>query len=77
MVNNLDPILMQLGPFIIRWYGVMLGIGVLACLLTYYWLTKHDKEKLNTIYDLTVWLIIGGLIGARLGHILFYNLFEI
>ncbi len=73
-INNLNPILAEFGPFTIRWYGLMLGIGVLACLVTYYWLTKNEKEKLNTIYDLSVWLIIGGLIGARLGHILFYNL---
>lgn len=73
-VNNLSPILIQFGLFTIRWYGIMLGLGVLACLLVYYWLTKKDQEKLNTIYDLSVWLIIGGLLGARIGHILFYNL---
>lgn len=73
-INNLNPIFAQFGPFTIRWYGLMLGVGILACLTTYYWLAKNEKEKLNTIYDLSVWLIIGGLIGARLGHILFYNL---
>lgn len=73
-INNLNPILVEFGPFTIRWYGIMLGLGVLVCLLVYYFLAKKDQEKLNTIYDLAVWLIIGGLIGARLGHILFYNL---
>ncbi|HRH23827.1 MAG TPA: prolipoprotein diacylglyceryl transferase, partial [Candidatus Magasanikbacteria bacterium] len=73
-VNNFNPIFAEFGPFTIRWYGIMLGIGVLTCLLIYYCLAKKDKEKLNTIYDLSVWLIVGGLIGARLGHILFYNL---
>ena len=74
LVNNLDPILIEFGPFTIRWYGIMLGFGVLVCLLVYYWLGKKDKEKLTNIYDLAVWLIVGGLIGARLGHIIFYNL---
>ncbi len=74
MINNLDPILALLGPFTIRWYGLMLGIGVLVCLLTYYTLSRSNKEKLNTIYDFSVWLIVGGLMGARLGHIMFYNL---
>ncbi len=73
-VNNLNPILIEFGPFTIRWYGVILGIGVLGCLLVYYLLTKKDQKTLTTIYDLSVWLIVGGLIGARLGHILFYNL---
>lgn len=73
-INNLNPILLEFGPFTIRWYGVMLGFGVLVCLIVYYWLAKKDKEKLNTVYDLSVWLIVGGLIGARLGHIMFYNL---
>ena len=74
LVNNLDPILIEFGPFTIRWYGIMLGFGVLVCLLVYYWLGRKDEEKLTNIYDLTVWLIVGGLIGARLGHIIFYNL---
>ena len=73
-VNNLDPILAESGPFVIRWYGVMLGLGVLACLIMYYWLARKDQKKLERIYDLAVWLIIGGLVGARLGHIIFYNL---
>ncbi len=74
LVNNLNPILIEFDPFIIRWYGAMLGIGVIVCLVTYYLLSKKENEKLNVIYDFSIWLIIGGLIGARLGHIIFYNL---
>jgi phosphatidylglycerol:prolipoprotein diacylglycerol transferase len=73
-IQTLDPILITLGPFTIRWYGLFLGIGVLACLGIYHLLAKRDQNRLETIYSLTAWLIIGGLIGARLGHILFYNL---
>ncbi len=73
MTNNLDPIVVQFGPLLIRWYGLMLGIGVLACLLVYYICNKKNTEKLTIIYDLTIWLIIGGLLGARVGHIFFYN----
>lgn len=73
LTHTLDPILFSLGPLTIRWYGLMLGIGILACLVTYH-LLAQNKQRLEQILDLTMWLIIGGVLGARIGHIIFYNL---
>jgi phosphatidylglycerol:prolipoprotein diacylglycerol transferase len=59
-----------LGPFHIRFYGIILMLGA----VTGAWLAsreaarrKHDPE---IVWDLLVYLIIGGIIGARIWHIL-------
>ncbi|MBT3539192.1 prolipoprotein diacylglyceryl transferase [Candidatus Parcubacteria bacterium] len=74
LVNNIDPILLNLGSFTIRWYGLFLALGVVLAILIYTKLFKEKGYKVELVYDLSIWLVIGGLIGARLGHIVFYNL---
>ncbi len=67
---NIDPIIFNIGHFALRWYGVILmiamGIGI--------WLTAREAErkgfKKDDIHDAAAWIIIGGLIGARLFHVL-------
>jgi len=59
----------QLGPIFIRYYGIILMLGALAG----GWLAtreakrrEHDPE---IVWDLLIWLIVGGVIGARLWHV--------
>ncbi len=71
-----NPILVQLGPVAIHWYGVMYA---LAFVLGYFYLhrSKHGKSLplTNDQKDLFLaYIILGVLVGGRLGYILFYNL---
>ena len=67
---SIDPIIFNIGGFALRWYSLIVliatGIGI--------WLTAREAErkgfKKDDIYDAAVWIIIGGLIGARLFHVL-------
>lgn len=67
---SIDPIIFNIGHFAVRWYGIILmiamGIGI--------WLTAREAEhkgfKKDDIYDSAVWIIVGGIIGARLFHVL-------
>lgn len=67
---SIDPIIFNIGHFALRWYGIILmtamGIGI--------WLTAREAErkgfKKDDVYDAAVWIIVGGLIGARLFHVL-------
>jgi len=67
---SIDPIIFNIGHFAVRWYGIILviamGIGI--------WLTAREAErkgfKKDDIYDAAIWIIIGGIIGARLFHVL-------
>ena len=75
-VNNLNPVLIDLGPVEIRYYGLVYFFGAL---FAYWWLNKASKrgeinltEKDNS--DLVLWLLIGVILGARIFTIVFYDL---
>lgn len=74
-VNNIEPILFSIGPFSVRYYGLIYALGFV---LSYFWLRyliKKEKLKLNEeqldIY--MIWLITGVVIGARLFEVFVYN----
>jgi phosphatidylglycerol:prolipoprotein diacylglycerol transferase len=76
MKVNIDPILFELGPIRVGWYGVMYVLGFLASyLLVRYQMRKKDFgiSKLE-VENLYFYLILGLIIGARLGYVLFYDL---
>ncbi len=73
---HIDPVIISLGPLKIRWYGLMYVLGFLAAHL----LVKHQaklfaqKKLLNHIDNLNLTLMVGVILGGRLGYVLFYNL---
>jgi len=76
MKVNIDPILIKLGPIRVGWYGLMYIFGFLASyLLVRYQMKRKDfglsKQEVENLY---FYLILGLMIGARLGYILFYDL---
>ncbi len=73
---NIDPILIDLGPIRVSWYGLMYVLGFLASyLLVRYQMRKKDFgiSRLE-VENLFFYLILGLIIGARLGYVLFYDL---
>jgi len=76
MTVNINPILIELGPLRLSWYGLMYVFGFLASyLLVYYQMKRKDfgVTKLE-VENLYFYLILGLVIGARFGYILFYDL---
>jgi len=67
---TIDPIIFSIGHFMVRWYGII----VLAAIVTGVWLTAREAErkgiKKEDIYDGALWVVVGGMIGARLFHVL-------
>jgi phosphatidylglycerol:prolipoprotein diacylglycerol transferase len=67
----MHPILIQLGPLTIRWYGVMIAI---ACLVGM-WVGGREAQRKGIgkekIQDFSLYAIIGAVIGARLYYVLF------
>ena len=69
-----DPIIVQLGPAALRWYGLMYLIGFVAA----WWLARHraslgDVIKPEQVDDLIFYGALGVILGGRLGYIFFYN----
>lgn len=72
---NIDPVIFKIGPLALRWYGLMYLLGFVASyLLVRFQLQKKKKFQNLDIDGLYLYLIIGLILGARLGYILFYNL---
>lgn len=76
MKIDLDPILIDLGLIRLSWYGLMYVLGFLiSYLLVRYQLKRKDFGVLKPEVDgLYFYSILGLMIGARLGYVLFYNL---
>ncbi len=73
---KIDPILIKFGPLAVRWYGLMYIFGfVSSYLLVVHQIKKRAlKIERTQVDDLYFYLILGLIIGARLGYICFYNL---
>ncbi|MDI6713761.1 MAG: prolipoprotein diacylglyceryl transferase [Thermodesulfovibrio sp.] len=73
---NINPEIVKVGPLSIRWYGLMYLIGFICSYLIVKREIKRkgirvEKDFLENLY---FYLILGLLIGARLGYVIFYNL---
>jgi phosphatidylglycerol:prolipoprotein diacylglycerol transferase len=71
---NIDPVLFELGPLEIRYYGVFFALGLFLAYLLIQHMCKLKKRSLETLDVLAVYLILGLILGARFGHIVFYEL---
>ena len=78
--HNLDPVLIDFGFIVIRWYSLAYILGIILG----WWLGKkiinqiikdvNLKFNIKEFDDLITYLIISIIIGGRLGYIIFYNL---
>lgn len=76
-IHNLDPIIINFGFLEIRWYslayifGIFLGFYYAKFLIKKFWY----KENINVqvLDNFLIYLILGIILGGRLGYILFYN----
>ncbi|MBI5356313.1 prolipoprotein diacylglyceryl transferase [Candidatus Collierbacteria bacterium] len=53
-----------------HWYGLIIGIGILAAIQASTWLAKRRKIDEEVLWKAAWWALIGGLIGARAYHVL-------
>ena len=73
---NIDPVALHLGPVQIHWYGIMyvIGFGV------GWWLARRETRrpgstwKAEQVDDLIFWIMVGVILGGRIGYVLMYVL---
>jgi phosphatidylglycerol:prolipoprotein diacylglycerol transferase len=71
------PILWQIGRLNIYTHGVMIAAGAIVGGIVLYYIAKSKDFKTDFIFDLIVFSLFGGIIGARILYILIYfNQFE-
>lgn len=62
-----------IGPVTIQVWGLMVSIGIIAAVAVMHWLAKRQFLSTELMMDMAVWAVVGGFIGGRLGHVLFYQ----
>lgn len=72
---HIDPVIVHIGPFALRWYGVMYLIGFLIGFLIIRRLCASRQLPLNQEgqSDLLFYCVLGVILGGRLGYVVFYN----
>ncbi len=71
-INNFDPVAIEIFSLEIRWYSLSYIVGIIVG----WYLAKRffiSKNIYNKFDDYVTYLIIGLIIGGRLGYVLFYN----
>jgi phosphatidylglycerol:prolipoprotein diacylglycerol transferase len=66
----IDPIAFQIGPFAVHWYGILIVSGILAAAYLSTYTAKLLREDPQLVWDALTWVVILGIVGARLYHVL-------
>jgi phosphatidylglycerol:prolipoprotein diacylglycerol transferase len=77
MVNyiiwNGSPALFSIGSFVLRWYGALFILGFLLCRRILLHIYKKEDRPLKEVDTLALYIIISSVLGARLGHVIFFQ----
>lgn len=70
---HVDPILFQVGHLAIRWYSLLFVSGFILGWYIFRWFFRREGISEELLDSLLYTLLIGTIVGARLGHCLFYQ----
>lgn len=74
MIPYLEWKTIMVGPLTLHVWGLFVGLGFFLAALAAGWLAKRRGDDAKIIYDLAAWMVLAGMLGGRLGHVLFYEL---
>ena len=70
---HMNPELFSIGPFSVRWYSLLFISGFILGWFIFKWFFKREGVPVTLLDPLLYTLLIGTIVGARLGHCLFYQ----
>jgi phosphatidylglycerol---prolipoprotein diacylglyceryl transferase len=75
-----DPVLISVGPFVVRWYALAYIVGILLGWVYARHIIRSDKlwggpapMAVTDFDDFVLWVTLGVILGGRTGYVLFYN----
>jgi prolipoprotein diacylglyceryl transferase len=70
---NVDPEIFRIGPIAVRYYGVLWALAFYLGYIIFNQFVKREKLPQGFLDSLVMYAAVGTIIGARLGHCLFYQ----
>ena len=74
--QNIDPVIFAIGSFKLQYYGLMYIVAFSITFFLVLYRIKHEERfefTTDHVKDITTYIILGLIVGARLGYVLFYN----
>ena len=71
MVIDMNPIMFTIGNFEVRWYSILILMGVIIAYEIAEFEARKYKAPKDFMFNLTFWSVIFGLIGARIYYVVF------
>ncbi|GAA4015732.1 prolipoprotein diacylglyceryl transferase [Hymenobacter fastidiosus] len=68
-----DPIIAHIGPLTLRWYGLLFMSGFVIGTFVLSHIYRSERVSPRWVDVITIYMLIGTVVGARLGHCLFYD----
>lgn len=72
-VWNMDPVMLNLGPLHIHWYGLLFATGFMVGFGIMRWIYRREGKPEHDLDALLIYMMVGTIIGARLAHVIFYD----
>ncbi len=73
IIWNASPEIFTIGPITLRWYGLLFALGFLLSQQLLYYMFKKEGKPEKDVDTLTIYMVLATIIGARLGHVIFYE----
>ncbi len=73
IIWNGSPQIFAFDSFALRWYGLLFALGFLISQQILYYIYKQEGKPQEDVDTLTIYMVIATIIGARLGHVIFYQ----
>jgi phosphatidylglycerol:prolipoprotein diacylglycerol transferase len=67
---DINPVLVHIGPFALSWYGLIIAGAITAAVRVVYGEAHRLGIRTESLADVVTWVVVGGLIGARLLHVI-------
>lgn len=72
-IHNIDPVIGQVGGMYLWWYGLSYTLGILSIFNWFRRVREHVDMDVRDVYNLSILLALGVLLGARLVEVSFYE----
>lgn len=73
IIWNGSPEIFSAGSFSLRWYGLFFALGFLISQQVLYYIYRKEGKPEKDVDTLTIYMVIATILGARLGHVIFYQ----